>query len=116
MKKLQKNAAPFAKKSGKKPADPSPVVEKTQDDELYVISNYLKTLRFAPALMGVDEVDVWKKIEKLCELYADALTAERGRCEKLQRQLDALTAKGPGDSTVAAGAPVAEREEQPHGQ
>ena len=119
MKKTQKNTALFAKKGEKKPVDPTPVAEKTREDELYVISDYLKKLRFQTTLVGgVDEVDVWKKIEKLCELYADALTQERGRCEKLQRQLDALTGeqKAPGDRVGAIHESPDRQEEQPHGQ
>lgn len=56
-----------------------------EEKELYAISKYLKELKFSPRVMGVDEADVWKKIEKLCELYDDALAAERGKNEKLTR-------------------------------
>ena len=61
------------------------VADAAQANDLYVISDYLKKLKFSPRLMGVDEADVWKKIEKLCELYDDALAAERGKNEKLTR-------------------------------
>ena len=67
--------------------------ENAQSRDLFVISNYLKNLKFSPRVMGVDEADVWKKIEKLCELYEDALMQERGRNEKLTRQLRAYAAK-----------------------
>ena len=69
------------------------VAETAQSKDLYVISNYLKNLKFSPRVMGVDEADVWKKIEKLCELYEDALTQERGKNEKLTRQLRAYAVK-----------------------
>ena len=61
------------------------VAEAAQAKELYVISDYLKDLKFSPRILGVDEADVWKKIEKLCQLYEDALTQERGKNEKLTR-------------------------------
>ena len=64
-----------------------------ENKELYAISKYLKELKFSPRIMGVDEADVWKKIEKLCELYEDALTAERGKNEKLMRQYRACALK-----------------------
>ena len=64
-----------------------------EDKELYAISDYLKKLKFSPAIMGVDEADVWKKIEKLCELYETALFEERSRNEKLTRQLKVCATK-----------------------
>ena len=121
MKKTPNFTAFLPKGGTKKPAAkpepaPSPAVEKTRDDELYAVSEYLRKLRFRATLVGgVDEADVWRKIEKLCELYADTLTIERGRREALQRQLDALTAKGPGDRTEAADSPAAAEEEPAHG-
>ena len=62
---------------------------KAAEKELYAISAYLKKLKFAPRVMGVDEADVWKKIEKLCELYEDALIVEREKNKKLTKQLQA---------------------------
>ena len=70
-----------------------PAADKAQDNELYAISGYLKTLKFSPRLMGVDEADVWKKIEKLCELYDDALAEERGKNEKLTRLVRSYAVK-----------------------
>ena len=69
------------------------VAENAQNKQLYAISDYLKKLKFSPRVMGVDEADVWKKIEKLCELYDNALAEERGRNEKLTRQLKASLIK-----------------------
>ena len=63
--------------------------EKAQENDLYVISDYLKNLKFSTRVMGVDEADVWKKIEKLCELYDEALLAEREKNKKLTKQLNA---------------------------
>ena len=56
----------------------------TWDEKLYAISQYLEKVKFAPRMMGVDEADVWRKLEKLCELYEDALTAERMRATAAQ--------------------------------
>ncbi len=47
------------------------------------IETYLRTLRFRPRLFGVDKLDVWKKIERLNDLYALALREERARYEGL---------------------------------
>ena len=77
---------PIAKQENTKQTQ---VADQAQDKDLFVISNYLKELRFSPRIMGVDEADVWKKIEKLCELYEDALAAERGKNVKLTKQLAA---------------------------
>lgn len=87
------------------------VAESTQQNELYVISDYLKKLKFSHRIMGVDEADVWKKIEKLCELYDDALAAERGKNEKLTRQLRAYAVKLKGYME----AEKKQTEEQPNG-
>ena len=72
----------------------------TQDEKLYTISLYLSKVKFAPRMMGVDEADVWRKLEKLCELYEDALTAERMKSAqlreehaRLQKQHEDLTVK-----------------------
>jgi len=80
----------MAKKTETKQAQ---VAEAAQNNELYAISDYLKKLKFSTAIMGVDEADVWKKIEKLCELYETALFEEQSRNEKLTRQLKACAAK-----------------------
>ena len=79
--------------ANKKQTNRKQIVEAKEQDELYVISDYLKKLKFTHRVMGVDEADVWKKIEKLCELYDDALAIERGKNAKLARQLKDCTAK-----------------------
>ena len=61
--------------------------------EQWAISEYLQSVRFTPRLLGVDEADVWKKIEKLCQMYENALVAERGRSAKLARQLKTCLAQ-----------------------
>ena len=47
--------------------------------QLEKIARYLEQLRLKKKLFGVDEADVWKKIEKLNEMYEDAVLAERER-------------------------------------
>ena len=65
----------------------------TYDEKLYAISNYLSKVKFAPRMMGVDELDVWRKMEKLCELYEDALIAERMKSAQLEQEYAALQQK-----------------------
>ena len=63
------------------------------DEKLYAISQYLSKVKFAPRMMGVDEADVWRKLEKLCELYEDALTAERMKSAQLEQNYNTLRKK-----------------------
>lgn len=63
------------------------------DEKLYAISRYLDQVKFSPRMMGVDEADVWRKLEKLCELYEDALTAERMKSAQLERDYNTLRQK-----------------------
>lgn len=55
-------------------------------NELYAISRYLQKLKFSHRVMGVDEADVWRKLEKICELYEDVLTAERMKSAQLEKK------------------------------
>lgn len=61
--------------------------------EQILISKFLSTLRFRPRLAGIDEEDAWKALEKLSQLYEDALTLERSKRELAQRQLEALLSR-----------------------
>lgn len=47
------------------------------------ISPWLAKVKFRKKLFGVDETDVWKKIEELDAMYARALVAERARYDML---------------------------------
>lgn len=67
--------------------------QQAYDEKLYAISQYLSKVKFAPRFSGVDEADVWRKLEKLCELYEDALTAERMRSAQLEQDYNALQGK-----------------------
>ena len=61
--------------------------------EQLLISKYINGLSFRTRLMGVDEKQVWQAMEKLTELYEDALTVERCRRELAQRQLQAIQSR-----------------------
>lgn len=65
--------------------------ERAHTKEYYAVAKWLSEVKFAPAVFGADQADVWRKIEKLCELYEDALNAERARNAKLERKLRSLT-------------------------
>lgn len=67
--------------------------QQAYDEKLYAISQYLAKVKFAPRFSGVDEADVWRKLEKLCELYEDALVAERMKSAQLEQDYDALLQK-----------------------
>lgn len=69
------------------------LVEKTMTAQHWAVSQYLSKLKFSKGVLGADEADVWRKMEKLCELYEDALAAERARADDAQRKLDAIYAR-----------------------
>lgn len=72
------------------------------------INQWLQTTKFRKKVFGgVDEVDVWKKIEELNRLYEAALIAERARYDTMLR-----LAMGK-DSTQT---PVAAHTEEPPAQ
>lgn len=52
------------------------------------VSRYLSKVSFSYRFNGVDEADVWRKIEKLCELYEDALADEREKRQRLEALLE----------------------------
>lgn len=63
------------------------------------IADWLKTVRFRKQFIGgVDEQDVWAKIEELNEMYEKALSAERAR-------YDALLAKQRKSASLKPGTP-----------
>lgn len=63
------------------------LVQDTMSKKHRAVSRYLSTVKFQPSLLGVDPADVWRKIEKLCELYEDALDAERARGDEMEKNL-----------------------------
>lgn len=62
--------------------------------ELRSVARYLSSVKFKHQLFGVSELDVWRKINELNELYKIALQAERLRYEE---QLQALRNGQPGE-------------------
>lgn len=69
------------------------LVGQTMSAQHRAVSNYLSKLRFSKSVLGADEADVWRKMEKLCELYEDALDAERARADQAQKKLNAIYAR-----------------------
>lgn len=65
--------------------------ERAHTKEYYAVAKWLSEVKFSPAVFGVDQADVWRKLEKLCELYEAALEAERARNAKLERKLRSVT-------------------------
>ena len=64
--------------------------EVTSKEHLQIIK-WLKEVKFQRKLFGgVSEQDVWKKLEKLNEMYDVALTAERIRYDTLLEQLQTM--------------------------
>lgn len=82
------------------------LVGETLSNQHRAVSNYLSKLKFSKRAFGVDEADVWRKMEKLCELYEDAIDAERARADEAQRKLDAIYARA--RELKAARKPVAD--------
>ncbi len=66
------------------------LANQAQTREEFVICRFLKELRFRRRLWGIDELDAWKAMEKLANLYEDALTLERSRRELAQKRLEVL--------------------------
>jgi len=68
------------------------------------IADWLKTVRFRKKFIGgVDEHDVWAKIEQLNEMYDRALSAEHARYNALlaqQRQSSSIKPRTPGPNKI----------------
>ena len=72
------------------------------------ILEWLRKVKFRKKLLGgVDEVQLWKKLEELYGLYANAIRAERAR-------YDALLANG--ETSQSAGRPLSQGESQDGGK
>lgn len=50
------------------------------------IVKYLQQLKFKKKLLGVDEADVWKKIQELNHMYEESLKWERKRYDLLLKE------------------------------
>lgn len=71
--------------------------ERAHTKEYYAVAKWLSEVKFQPAILGADQADVWRKLEKLCELYEAALDAERARNAKLERKLRSVSAAKRGE-------------------
>ena len=66
---------------------PEPPKPEALIQEQEKIAQWLKEVKFRRKLLGgVNEQEVWKKIEELNKMYADALKAERLRYDVLLEQ------------------------------
>jgi hypothetical protein len=66
---------------------PEPLKPEALIQEQEKIAQWLKEVKFRRKLLGgVNEQEVWKKIEELNKMYADALKAERLRYDVLLEQ------------------------------
>ena len=73
----------MGKKKSNNPSLPSTEKEPLNSEQKTIVE-WLKKVRFRKQLFGgVNEQDVWKKIDELNKLYDAALTAERIRYETL---------------------------------
>lgn len=73
-------------------------VGQAQADDHWAVARFLEQISFPPRIMGVDEAEVWRKIEQLCRLYEAALTQQRGRAQQLARRLEACSPKSGADT------------------
>lgn len=77
------------------------------------ILEWLRTVKFRKKLLGgVDEVQLWKKLEELYGLYANAIRAERARYDALLEKEQASHRAAP----PAAAAPLPGEPEEDGGK
>ena len=62
-----------------------PAEEKSWQQENRIVK-YLQQLKFKKKLFGVDEADVWKKIQELNHMYEESLKWERKRYDLLLKE------------------------------
>ena len=79
--------------------------ERAHTKEYYAVAKWLSEVKFQSTVFGADQADVWRKLEKLCELYEAALDAERARNAKLERKLRSVTAAKRSDTPAKADTP-----------
>lgn len=80
----------MAKTKEKKQAE---LAQQARNRELWPVARFLKELRLKHRLFGVDEADVWQNIQRLCQLYEDALEAHRAKTEVLEQKFLAMEAR-----------------------
>ena len=61
--------------------------------EEFAVAKFIATLRFRRSFRGLEEEDVWRAMERLSNLYEDALATERGKRELAERKLEALRSR-----------------------
>lgn len=76
------------------------LTERALSREQYAISGYVSRLKFKPCFWGVEEAEVWRAMENLCQLYEDALAAERSRRERAEAALKAGEGSGNGEEAT----------------
>lgn len=87
MAKFSKKAANLTKQASEQSRDSLAL----QTEDTPSVSRYLSELKFKRTPFGgVDEADVWKKIEKLCELYEESIYTERVQRKKLEQAMAVL--------------------------
>lgn len=62
-----------------------PEEEKSWQQENRIVK-YLQQVKFKKKLFGVDEADVWKKIQELNHMYEESLQWERKRYDLLLKE------------------------------
>lgn len=62
-----------------------PEEEKSWQQENRIVK-YLQQVKFKKKLFGVDEADVWKKIQELNHMYEESLKWERKRYDLLLKE------------------------------
>lgn len=84
IKKPQKRQRSKARKEHFSPETEEDIEIQPLNHEHEKLLRWLQTVKFRRVLFGgVDEVQVWKKLEELDRLYAAALGAERARYDAL---------------------------------
>lgn len=86
--------AKFAKSPNNAPSAQSRENLALETESTPAVARYLSTLKFKRATFGgVDEADVWKKLETLCQIYEDAIYTERVQKEKLEQAMALIRAR-----------------------
>lgn len=82
-------SSPRPQSAGAKPAPqaPKPSAAEPLNHEQARIQEWLRTVRFRKTPVGgVDEADLWRKLQELNALYEAALSAERARYDALLKE------------------------------
>ena len=95
--KKDSRGEPAEKKNAKKsPAADRNIAPETEplNQEQQRLRDWYKTVKFKKtAFGGIDEVNLWKKLEELNEIYESSLSAERARYDALIKSYNASARK-----------------------